>query len=664
MLQSATALDQKKGAQIPSPQPPMKSTPHGICMYMLPPHFNTALLNSTFSQPVPQPMDISPSGEPALQGMFDTNQFALERIFYDRMLVAAAELRPSSQCVIFYVPYFVSWETSSIGGTWLHANRPKLDKELFTHLTHFNSSGLPGRNHFIVVGRISKDAAHFINNGIFHHMVKLVLEETDPGSSSNVFAIPYPTWFRYSPLLEAAPGAVTAPPKIQIHSANFNMKPGVTGCDPNWLGDLTVRMRTSCEGRPFCSFLISPVEGHILPAGKAKCPIFDVSGQYSCGDGAMLSFKTLPEQEAMGHAVVLSCNRGPCWLWGACDHPGLKNAAGIKTRTGPLATIIGSARPKEYERHVLFNMCRERPTLCAVYETGNRENSSSFVHSRIPDMYQVLMASTFCINPPGDTPTRKGLFDSLVLGCIPVVTSEDSLQHYRFHLPFWRSVSVLVTTEQLFSEGFNLIDHLAEYETKKPLEVWQKQEAIRKAAYSLQYSLEPATAVMRGPDAFDKILEHMLSRPSSLQHQNDFPDSYYITSASGQRLFAQKGGDWGEGFGAGDPVDSLEQVWQVQGRGDGSCCYNIINLASHRTVYAQPNSTDTTLLGAAKTSNGHWADQKWRFASQGDGTFTIINVASGRRLFATKGPQGLKSFGATLANPGSLDQKWKFEKKR
>merc|ERR1719247_3409357 len=114
-----------------------------------------------------------------------------------------------------------------------------------------------------------------------------------------------------------------------------------------------------------------------------------------------------------------------------------------------MAAVIGSARPTEHERTVTFDMCKQRPQLCAVYDTGQRENSSSFVHSRIPDMYQLLMASTFCINPPGDTPTRKGLFDSLVLGCIPVVTSEDSLQHYAWHIPNWREVSVYVAEEQL-----------------------------------------------------------------------------------------------------------------------------------------------------------------------------------------------------------------------
>jgi hypothetical protein len=643
---------------------PMRATPHGICMYALPPHFNIGLLDSTFKQPVPQPMNISPPGEPPLQGMFDTNQFALERIFYDRMEMAATRLILPSECVMFYVPYFVAWETSAANGVWVAAHRPALDKELVGHLTHFGSIGLSGRNHFIVVGRISYNALGFVNNGIFQHMVKLVLEDTDPGQMPNVFAVPYPTWFRYYPSLETSPGRLPTPGKIHVHSAFANIKSNSNTCINNGLGNLTLRMRSACDGRSSCSFLISLVAETV--SQQTSCPIHDVVGSYSCDKGTPMSFRTVPHEKSVGHAVVLSCHRGPCWLWGACTHPGKENPGSGNTRAGPMAALIGSARAEEYERNVIFDMCAQRPHLCSVYDTGLRENSSTFVHSRIPDMYQLLMASTFCINPPGDTPTRKGLFDSLVLGCIPVVTSEDSMQHYRFHLPFWRSVSVLVTTEQLFSEGFNLFDHLAAYQQNNAMEVWQKQETIRKVAYSLQYSNEPATAVMRGPDAFDRIVEYMLSRPTYGDSQHDFPDTYqFVSEKSGRKLFARSG-DYQDGFGASSIgiEKASDDIWRILGRGDGSCCYRIVNVASNRTLYAQTNAPDAVNFGAAKAFSPTWSDQKWRFTAQGDGSFTIANVASGRRLFAMPGQEALAGMGATLLLPGSPLQRWKIVAKK
>jgi len=697
----------------------MISTPQGICMYSLPAHFNLGLLNSTFSQPVPVPLNISPSSTPPLQGLFDTIQFSLERIFYDRFLAAATETRPAKDCVMFYVPYFVAWETSSVQNTWINAYRPELDAELLTHLPHYNSSGLPGQNHFFVIGRISINVHHFIAAPAFKNAVKLVLEDTAPGEYPNVVAIPYPTWFRYYPGLEPRLGQVST---INVLSTVTKFDRTVKDCNSNWYGNLTEVLRVACDGKDFCSYHIEPqleqwVTGYVyegmdangqwwpvtikqknqdgtfavdvhdgpgthwprvytehlrkrgqtVPSGPVdytnKCPALDVSGSYSCG-GKTYTFKSLPGQVAINHALVLGCPRGPCWLWGTCSRQRLALAAPATQsseevpRTGPLLAMIGSARQTEYERIQLFRMCEERPQLCATFHTGPRENSTSFVHNRIADMYQLLMASTFCVNPPGDTPTRKGLFDSLVVGCIPVVTSEDSLQHYRIHVPSWRNVSVIVTTDQLFSRGFNLVDFLDTYARDHAQEVAQKQEMIRTIAYGLQYSFSPSFHLSRGPDGFGKTLEGLLTQPWKQENPKDyFVGVYSITgTASNRRLFATGSGDYATEFGA-SPAKNItdDQKWLIVGRGDGSCCYRIVNAASGRALYAQVEATDWSKFGASKLTQPVWADQKWRLNAEGDDTYNIVNVASGRRLFALPGHTGNIGVGATL---DGRDQKW------
>lgn len=698
---------------------PMMSTAQGICMYNLPARFNLGLLNSTFKQPVPQPLNISPSSTPPLQGMFDTIQFSLERIFYDRFTVAAIETRAAKDCVLFYVPYFLSWETSAVHGTWVNAHRPELDAELFKHLTHYNLSGVPGRKHFFVIGRISLNVNHFLADPVFTNTMKLVLEDTSPGEHPNVFAIPYPTWFRYYPSLEPNNPALGMPSAINVQSAALSLNRKVKGCDPNWFGSLTARLHAACDGKEFCSYhILTDVEqwvagsvyeamdangkwwpvtvkaknpdgtisvdvhdgpgthwprvyaehmrnvADVKEAANLKCPALDVSGNYSCG-GATYSFRSLPGHASLGHAIVLGCPRGPCWLWGSCESKHVSPAPESNVRTGPLLAIIGSARATEYERVILFKMCEARPHLCAVFHTGHRENSTSFVHDHIADMYQVLMASTFCLNPPGDTPTRKGLFDSLVLGCIPVITSEDSLQHYRFHLPFWRSVSVLVTTDQLFSLNFNLADFLEIYARDNAQEVLQKQAAIKKYAYSLQYSFSPATAtsfppsttpVQRGPDAFDTILQSLLAQPGL--PAEDFTGVYAITGVgSGRKLFANADGDYATSFGAS--AGQFNATWQITGRGDGTCCYGLLNVASQRALYAQVNATDWTKFGASSAHSLAWSDQKWRLVLVASpDVYNIVNVASGRRLFALPKHEGNVGIGATLRTTGSRGERW------
>ena len=48
---------------------------------------------------------------------------------------------------------------------------------------------------------------------------------------------------------------------------------------------------------------------------------------------------------------------------------------------------------------------------------------------------RAYLGSTFCLHPPGDTPMRRGLVDSIVCGCIPVVRRLDSAAYAAFLHP-------------------------------------------------------------------------------------------------------------------------------------------------------------------------------------------------------------------------------------
>ncbi|CAD7936504.1 unnamed protein product [Amoebophrya sp. A120] len=65
------------------------------------------------------------------------------------------------------------------------------------------------------------------------------------------------------------------------------------------------------------------------------------------------------------------------------------------------------------------------------------------VKGMLPGLVKVMMRSTFCLQPEGDTPSRKGLLDSLALGCIPVLSSEKQQKLWRWHLGDWKDFSVL-----------------------------------------------------------------------------------------------------------------------------------------------------------------------------------------------------------------------------
>merc|ERR1712187_993520 len=89
--------------------------------------------------------------------------------------------------------------------------------------------------------------------------------------------------------------------------------------------------------------------------------------------------------------------------------------------------------------------------------------TGAFADSKIGLYASHMMDSTFCINPAGDTPTRKGIFDALVLGCIPVITDSRSLEIYKWHIPNWTAVSVFIPRHRIM-KSFHIVDHLINLE--------------------------------------------------------------------------------------------------------------------------------------------------------------------------------------------------------
>jgi len=118
----------------------------------------------------------------------------------------------------------------------------------------------------------------------------------------------------------------------------------------------------------------------------------------------------------------------------------------------------------------------------------------------IAKMDDLLMSSVFCLNPPGDTPTRKGLFDSMLAGCIPVIFDEASLSTYRWYIKDVHEVSVFIPPLETMPPDFNVVDYLTRL---RPDEIRSKQDALRQIAFSLQYSEGPTSKNESRLDAFD-----------------------------------------------------------------------------------------------------------------------------------------------------------------
>ncbi|KAK3248625.1 hypothetical protein CYMTET_41916 [Cymbomonas tetramitiformis] len=125
---------------------------------------------------------------------------------------------------------------------------------------------------------------------------------------------------------------------------------------------------------------------------------------------------------------------------------------------------------------------------------------------------QSYLGATFCLQPPGDTATRKGIFDSLMVGCIPVIFDEQQLEfQYELHIPSPEAISVLISKEHQ--------DNIFEYLESIPTErVRALRDAISKMGHSLQYAKEqPLNA---DPDALDVAISHLLDLEESGSYMN------------------------------------------------------------------------------------------------------------------------------------------------
>jgi len=150
---------------------------------------------------------------------------------------------------------------------------------------------------------------------------------------------------------------------------------------------------------------------------------------------------------------------------------------------------------------------------------------------------------------------------------------------------------------------------------------------------------------------------------------HSYPEGIAITNAhSGRKLYAEEGQRFEAGFGASNSADfTTNQKWYfVKSSCDGGAyvpvggadCYEILNAASDRRIYAQARRTWEQGVGAS--SNYVYPDQKWTLEEtdyNGKRAYFLVNADSGRRLYAQAGKTGESGVGSGVGTKYA-DQKW------
>lgn len=174
-----------------------------------------------------------------------------------------------------------------------------------------------------------------------------------------------------------------------------------------------------------------------------------------------------------------------------------------------LVSFVGKDRHLDPNnvRSALISQCRNATGNCYFLEC---EQDKCLLPAYVT---RVFLTSHFCMQPPGDSPTRRSVFDSLVAGCIPVLFHPcTAYLQYPWHLPRNASSwSVYVSETDVKSGKVNVVDVLKRISQSE-------RDAMRRVILEsiiprIVYA-EPGADMAPFKDAFDVVLENLLYRAS------------------------------------------------------------------------------------------------------------------------------------------------------
>ncbi|KAL9332835.1 hypothetical protein ACSQ67_002445 [Phaseolus vulgaris] len=172
-----------------------------------------------------------------------------------------------------------------------------------------------------------------------------------------------------------------------------------------------------------------------------------------------------------------------------------------------LFTFTGAPRP-ELEgsiRGKIIEQCRASSVCKFVDCSYGVERCDDPVN-----VMKVFESSVFCLQPPGDSYTRRSIFDSMVAGCIPVFFHPGTAySQYKWHLPKNRSrYSVYIPVKDVKEWNANVEEVLLGIPEG---EVSAMREEVIKVIPNIIYA-DPAFELDSFEDAFDLAVKGMVER--------------------------------------------------------------------------------------------------------------------------------------------------------
>ncbi|CAN6893672.1 unnamed protein product [Brassica oleracea] len=173
-----------------------------------------------------------------------------------------------------------------------------------------------------------------------------------------------------------------------------------------------------------------------------------------------------------------------------------------------LFAFAGAPRPeyKDSVRGIIIDECLESDDQCYLLDCNyGKVNCDNPVN-----VMKVFRNSVFCLQPPGDSYTRRSMFDSILAGCIPVFFHPGTAYaQYKWHLPKnHNSYSVYLPVKDVKEWDMKIKERLLEISEERVVKL---REEVIKLIPSVVYA-NPSYGSEGSEDAFELAVKGMLEK--------------------------------------------------------------------------------------------------------------------------------------------------------
>lgn len=191
-----------------------------------------------------------------------------------------------------------------------------------------------------------------------------------------------------------------------------------------------------------------------------------------------------------------------------------------------LFSFAGAPRPELATsiRGQIMDQCKVSK-YCNLLEC-DRGESKCHVPTVVMKLFQ---ESVFCLQPQGDSYTRRSIFDSMIAGCIPVFFHNHSAYtQYIWHLPQdYRKYSVYISEEAVRAGNLSIEEVLLKFSKN---EVEEMREEVIRLIPGLVYN-DPRHRVSKYKDAFDLTVQALIDRVTGVRMRITEGKDDFTTSA-------------------------------------------------------------------------------------------------------------------------------------